>query len=174
MVLLALVVLLVLTIILIKEREKYENYAIERPLEYFKNILDKNTVASTKISYTSSSVDPVVIAKHVAALFDNEYNIVSAKHVGIKTTNIILHRDDKMYGISIDVQIEHPPLKIIYNNVSMVSQDTFSLLSGRESQSDSQGHSQFDEKITKGVEFEKAFLADHYEKIKRYRGITVE
>ena len=173
--------------------EKYENYAVERPVSYFKDILDKHTTIVYKSSDALTMIGDRLltgkIAKYISSLFKDEYNIISSKHISsfidtkrfnhIETTSILLHRRDKMHGISIIIRtlhdLDYSKFDIIQSDILLVSQDIFSLGSSDDgSRVIHQEYSNFDEKITKSTEYEKQFLKSHYEKIKRYRGITVD
>lgn len=178
--------------------EKYENYAVERPVEYFKTILDKHTKP-----YAYRKLEPVKdlkVSQKVAAyistrLFNSEYDIVKVQDMGsfvdnktfkyVVFTHLVLHRQDKMYAISIKVGTLHDldateaaaaATTIIRHDVTLVSQDTVTMMNNSTplGPPEPQVYSDFEKTITKGSVYEKQFLDEHYAKIKRYRGITVE
>ena len=170
------------------KRERFTHYAIERPQNYFEEILKKHVVDIKSSSELVASKPPLVLNKlegFIASLF-KEYEIIESEIVNtfldtkkynyFVTSKILLHRQDKMTGILISLgtihDLELTTFQLIQYQVSLISQDKFALKSNNIGIT-MQEYGQ-DAPITKSSEYENTFLKQHYADIKKYRGITIE
>jgi hypothetical protein len=169
------------------KKEGFNQYAIERSTSYFEDIL-KSYLVDFKSSgdlVVSKAPDVLDKIKSLIQTLFKEYKIVKSEIVNcfldiknysyIIGSEILLHRQDKMYGILISLKTLHDlelrKFKLIQYNVSSISQDKFMLKSNNIGITMQEyGH---DMPIIKNQAYEKTFLQQHYEDIKKYRGITV-
>ncbi len=172
------------------KKEGFNQYAIERPTSYFEDIM-KSYLVDFKSSEKIISSKPPDVLNKINSFIQNlfkEYKIVQSQIINtlLDTTNytyiinskVLLHRQDKMYGILISLKTLHDlelkTLKLIQYSVFSISQDKFALKSYNpvDIKITMQEYGR-DGPITKNQDYEKAFLEKHYEDIKKYSGITV-